>query len=391
MSPAAFRLVVLVSLAHALVHIFELALPGVEQEIAAEFGVGKEVSGWLSFAWRLPWGFCAIGAGWLTDRWGGERTLTLYLFGCAALCALAGCNIGLPMLFVVMAAMGTVASIYHPAGLALISHRTLPHDRPRALGIHGVFGSLGIGGAPLLAALVLGFGYSWRSYYWLLSLLAALVGTFFFTRTRQANNEQVRPADERPQPPEDAEADWTSFGLICIHSLFQGFSYAAMMSFLPRYLGQSDLRLSLDSGAAMGSFLAGSVLLAGCLGQYVSGRIARPSIMEKQLSVISLLSAGPLAWMAVAVDSQRVVAAALYALVMFMLQPIYNSLVAKYTPAHRRSLCYGLTFAIGLGLGSLGSIFLGYCESDLAAYGTLSGLAICQALVGWGLWRRHRA
>lgn len=389
MSPATFRLVLLVSAAHALVHILELALPSVEQQIAADYGFGKETSSWLAFAWRMPWGMFAIAAGWLTDHWGAERTLTLYLFGCAATCFAAGCYIDLPLLFVVMATMGTLASIYHPAGLALISHATAPHDRPRALGVHGVFGSLGIGGASLLASLVFSIGLSWRSYYWLLGGLAMGLGMTFFTRLSRQSSLKASTSHRPPDAVEE-EAHWGSFTVICVYSLIQGFAYAAIMSFLPRYLGESGLSFWKNSTGATDTFITGGVLLVGCLGQYVSGRIARPRIMELQMSVISLLAAVPLAWMAVAQGGERLPAAALYALIMFMLQPIYNSLVAKYTPARRRSLCYGLTFALGLGVGSVGAPFVGYSPNDLVAYGSLSALAVVQAGVGWVLWQRHR-
>ena len=76
-----------------------------------------------------------------------------------------------------------------------------------------------------------------------------------------------------------------------------------------------------------------------------------------------------------------------------MNQPIYNSLIAKYTPSHRRSLCYGISFAMGLGLGSFGAGFAGdvlkmfevpsdgfpYLYSSLAATAAVGGL-ICIVL-----------
>ncbi|HRX81460.1 MAG TPA: hypothetical protein P5307_20465, partial [Pirellulaceae bacterium] len=58
---------------------------------------------------------------------------------------------------------------------------------------------------------------------------------------------------------------------------------------------------------------------------------------------------------------------------------------AKYTPRHRRSLCYGFSFAMGLGLGSFGARFAGAFQSDVVVYGTLAAVAgvgslICVAL-----------
>ena len=150
MNPATIRLVLLVSCAHAMVHVYELSLPSIEQEITAEYGGGKQLSGIMGTCWRLPWGLGALAAGWLVDRFGGRPLLIIFLFGCSAMCILAALVKPLPLLFVSMFGMGTLASIYHPSGLALISHATKADSLPRVLGIHGVFGSAGIGAELLL-------------------------------------------------------------------------------------------------------------------------------------------------------------------------------------------------------------------------------------------------
>jgi hypothetical protein len=77
------------------------------------------------------------------------------------------------------------------------------------------------------------------------------------------------------------------------------------------------------------------------------------------------------------------VAAGLFSVVHFMHQPLINSLVAKYSPRRRRSLCYGFSFAMGLGVGSFGARFAGYSAGDLKTYGTLAAVAV--AATGLGL------
>ncbi len=62
MNRTTLRLVLIVSCAHALVHIFELALPSVEMGIADDYGIGTHMTGLLSTCWRLPWGIGALGA-----------------------------------------------------------------------------------------------------------------------------------------------------------------------------------------------------------------------------------------------------------------------------------------------------------------------------------------
>ena len=62
MNSQTFRLVLLVSFAHAMVHMFEHALPAVELMIAEDLEVTKTQTGVLGTAWRLPFG---LGALWL--------------------------------------------------------------------------------------------------------------------------------------------------------------------------------------------------------------------------------------------------------------------------------------------------------------------------------------
>jgi len=96
----------------------------------------------LATAFRMPFGVLALAAGFLTDRIGARRMMVTYLVGCGAASLVVSQVTSLSGMFVALFALGSFASIYHPAGLALISHETSVENRARALGMHGIFGSL---------------------------------------------------------------------------------------------------------------------------------------------------------------------------------------------------------------------------------------------------------
>lgn len=394
MTRAVLLLVLLVSVAHALVHIFELSLPSVEQLIAAEYrpddaAAGKVLSGKMANTWRLPFGLGALLAGWLVDRLGSRAMLAVYLLGCGAACLLAATVQPLSWLFLSMLAMGSFAAIYHPAGLALISHEVEPEVLPRALGLHGIFGSLGIGGAPFLAGAVLSLNVppQWRHVYWVLAVPGLLLGAYFAALAiRQANGDAGPQSQSATTVKQHESARWTAFVTLTFFAVMMGFTYAAVLSFLPRYMDGVHWQLPTATDAGLRNYLAGGVLLVGCVGQYLAGRFARSDRLEWQLTLITLGNIPGLVAMAVATGPLRIAAAVAWALVHFMHQPVYNSLIAKYTPRSRRSLCYGFSFAMGFGFGSFGARFAGRSTSDLFTFGSLAGIVVAATLLCLVLW-----
>jgi MFS family permease len=392
MSRATLSIVLLVSCAHAMVHIYEQSLPSVEQRIAADFypqdpARGKEFTGQLANAWRLMWGIGGVLTGWLVDRCGSRRMLALYLLGCALAAAMSARAMSESGLYAAMLLSGAFAAIYHPAGLTLISHETNPLNRARAQGIHGIFGSLGIGLAPLAVGVLFSLDYTWRQIYGVLALPGFVLGGVFIVQSLR----HVNPAPAAVPHGDDREqADWRSFWILTIVASAQGFTYSAVTSFLPRYISGGLATVSTTPQGSLSNYLSAVVLFIGCFGQYYAGRIGRTSTLELQLTWIATGSAPFLAWMAVAAGWSRPAAAACWTLVHFMHQPIYNTLIAKYTPRRQRGMFYGVSFAMGQGVGSFGAGFAGHFQSDVVVYGVQALIAGLGGLAGLALWRRNR-
>lgn len=399
MNPATFRLVLLVSCAHALVHVFELALPSVEQMIGLEYSVGTEQTGWLGTVWRVPFGVGAVLTGWLVDRFGSKRLLMIYLAGCAATAVAAGWSRTFNGVFWSMLLMGCFASIYHPAGLALISHQTTPQTRGAALGWHGVFGSLGIAAAPFLAGVVFSSGdVTWRQYYLLLTLPAVVLLVVIALWLRESRPVAIVPATQ-PLPDSPArvpallaaeQVSWKRYAVLVATGALSGFIYAGFMHFLPRYLDSSGLSFAGVSDASLRNRLAALVLLCGVVGQSVSGRLARPERLEWLLAVVYFANVPLLVWMAYATGPTRIVATCCLALVHFMNQPVYNSLIAQYVPVRRRSISYGFSNMLGFSIGGLGPAFAGHTHSDWRTYGGLAIVALLAGLVSLVLVAHRR-
>ncbi|OHB68975.1 MAG: hypothetical protein A2V70_20730 [Planctomycetes bacterium RBG_13_63_9] len=400
MSSATLRLVLLVSCCHALVHVYEHSLASVEQLVVGDpsFGVAddrqEEVSGELGNWLRLPFGLCAFLGGWLADRFGAKRLLLVYLFGCSAAAMLAWWSPDLLLMTVAMFLLGMFASIYHPAGVGLITHHTNPENRPMALGYHGIFGSAGIAAGPFLAGVILNTGATWRQYYLVLAIPGAVLAVLLMHRLSHAEKRSgasratAAGGDTESADTED-DAYWLSYFTLMALTCLAGFVYAAILHFLPRYLGGAGLQMGRIPAESLRNYLAAGVMLLGILGQYTAGRIARPTTLELLMACSFFAAAPCVLWMGFAEGPSRLWAAALFSPLFFMHQPLFNSLVAKYVPRRRRSLCYGLSFTLGFGVGSLGPNFAGHIESYAIRYSALAivlGAAGTLALV---LWRWH--
>ena len=385
MNSAAFRLVLVISCAHAMVHMFEHALPAVEQIIGEEFAVGRNVTGALGTVWRLPFGLGAILAGWLADRYGAQRLLIVYLIGCIATAVLSAWAPSLSLLFGAMLAMGCFASIYHPAGLSLISHATTPENRGAALGWHGIFGSLGIAAAPFLASLVFSTGIvGWRGFYLFLTLPALSI-TILLTRLQLGQPTPHRTSHRNANSDRPIESiPWKRYLPLVSAGALSGLVYAAFLHFLPRYLNQTGLRPESWSEESFRNALTTFALLCAAVGQGVAGRMAEPGKLEAQLTLVLFANVPLLLWMAVADGSWRFVAACLLAFVHFMNQPLYNSLIAQMIPVQRRSIGFGFSNMMCFGIGAMGPLVAGCFQSERLVYallGVIAGLAGTVALV----------
>jgi MFS transporter, FSR family, fosmidomycin resistance protein len=393
MSPTVFRLVLLVSSAHALVHLYELSLPSVEQNIGAEFEVGRETTGRLGSTWRIPWGIGAFFAGWLADRFGSKPMLVIYLLGCAMTCVAAWGTPNLDALFVVMFLMGTYASIYHPAGLALISREAPVEFRSKALGWHGIFGSLGIAAAPFLAWLFLSMGSTWRDYYLILAVPGAILA-FALMQMLRENRDWHKPTSLKPVDEGGARDRFQPipYAVLMGNVLLSGIVYSGFMHFLPRYLTEAGMRPSwVENDVTFGKLAAAIVLVVGVFGQATAGKIARPNRLAPLLGTIMALNAPCLFWMAVAEGPQRLIAACLLGYVHFMSQPVYNSLVAHFVPSRRRSLGFGFSNMFGFGFGGTGAAIAGELETFGRIYTTLAFVALGAAALAFMIPRLDRS
>jgi len=133
-SPQEKRILLLTSPCHFLTHMFVLVFPAATMPIAATLDMPLEDVVKLSFFMYLLYGVGALPAGYIVDRWQARRMILYGVYAMGTGLFLAGLFPSPHMIAASLLLVGVGASIYHPAGIALISRTVERSTRSRTVG-----------------------------------------------------------------------------------------------------------------------------------------------------------------------------------------------------------------------------------------------------------------
>ena len=391
------RIVGVTTLGHALVHTYELSIPLFVPVWLAAFDLTPASAGVVVTVGYAVFGLGALPAGILADSY-GTRPL---LIGCLGGMGLGFLGVALAPGPVTLAATlvvwGTAASVYHPAGLTLISRGV--EARGTALGYHGVAGNVGTVVGPLLTILALSVT-DWRTTAALLTL-PALVGAVGVRLVGVPDTRTTTPDGGRAF---DGVATDTrtlfagGFLLVFVVVGVEGLYYRAVLTFLPELLADAGSFVPVAVGARTldpSRYLYAGVLAVGVVGQYVGGRLTDRIPVERGLigSYVGLTLLAAVAVPALAATTTTALAlAAVLGLVLFGEQPFLQATVAEYSPAGLRGLSYGFTYVAVFGVGALGATAAGVAltvAGRAGVFALLVGLGLAGVAVAVTLDRRR--
>ena len=169
-------------LTHTLVHAAGNMRSTLFPVLQDEFGLTYQQVGLIVAIPSLCQFLFSVPAGFLSDRLGAKKLITLSILMATAGAFLGSVSVD-PWMYIIASTLLTLNStIYHPPSQSYVSNITNPRDRSRALGIWHAGGTTGVALGPLSIAVFMGiFAFHWRQLYgfWVLPILLGLVALYF--------------------------------------------------------------------------------------------------------------------------------------------------------------------------------------------------------------------
>jgi MFS family permease len=230
--------------------MYMLILPALLLQLKDQFGVSITQITSLGTICYFLYGIMALPGGFLADKWSYKAVLTMFFIGTPAAACIVGSARSALGLGIGLALLGVFASLYHPSGLALVSHSV--KERGKALGLHGMAGNLGLAFSPIIAG-GLALRFSWRHSYYFLSLPGFIAGIVFILTSRLVlkaeQPDTASLADPAQTIPDQSKQRFTLWAIILLYAAMAltGFCYRGTVTMLPTYLGRSSIGLEFQS------------------------------------------------------------------------------------------------------------------------------------------------
>jgi len=391
-------IVTFASVTHALVHTYELSIPILVVIWLSEFSVSTALMGTVVAVGYALFGIGALPGGVLADRFGSRTVVLACLAGMGLSFFALSFAVGVRTIAVALALWGAVASVYHPAGLSLIS--TGVEERGTGLAYHGMAGNVGIAVGPLVTALLL-LAVDWRTATRLLVVPAVVAivyaATAEFDGTAAVSTDGGTGADADLSLSgfvADSRALFTAgFAMAMLVVMMNGLFYRGTLTFLPDMLGGfladaagSVRMIDPESPVAeefdLSSYVYSGLLMVGIAGQFVGGKVSdRVSPTLGLSAVFAALCVVAVAFVPAAETGlvTLLAASAVLGFLLFALQPLYQATIAEYSPPDDRGLSYGYTYLASFGIGATGAAIAGFLLSTVGTDGTFLALAVFPA------------
>jgi FSR family fosmidomycin resistance protein-like MFS transporter len=368
-----WKIILLIGVAHASSHFFQLVLPSLYGALGLEFGLDFARLGLLVSAFYVVSGIGQASSGFVVDRIGARPVLWFGL-GCFVLSGLLiGSATGYAMLMAAAVVGGIGNSVFHPADYSIINHRITAPRLGHAFSTHGLTGNLGWALTPVFITSITLLA-SWRVAAYSAAGLVALVLLLTVlgrdliggpspldARADGKDGDQAAKAAAKPQ-----EGVLTTLAaLLAKPALWGAFLFFACTSIALSSVQNYTIPLLgqlYDLSKVTASSALSGYMVASAVGMAAGGFLVSANPRTERTVMVALILAG-LTLVVLALGLvPAVLAAPVVALAGFcsgVAAPSRDMLIRKVTPKGSTGSVYGLVYS-GMDVGSaLGPLAFG--------------------------------
>lgn len=305
-----YQVVVFLCMSAVIAYIQRAALSVPAEEIAKDLKLKDLASdmGWVQSAWYFAYAIMQIPSGWLADRLGSRRALTLFCVTWSSATLLTAVATDLTTLILTWSLMGAAQAGAFPCAAKALGRIFPDTERARATGL--LVSGMTIGGAiaPILTAVILkllaGPSDVLHIDRWRLLLAAySIPGVVWSVVFLAMISIQKLPAAEANLMKQRPKVDWwkmvtsVPLALLCGQQFFRAAGMVFFMTWFPTFLQKTRDVSQLNSGVLTTIAGVGGVL-GSLSGGYFSDwllertgnqRLARQGIAVMGMSACSLL------------------------------------------------------------------------------------------------------
>ncbi len=337
--------------------------------IRNEFGLDYTQAGFVISAFSLSYGIAQLPAGWVADRLGPHKLITLSISGVA----FAGLMVGLSQAYIMVIAflilMGLTGGGYHPSAPPLISASVKPENRGFALGCHVVGGSSSYFISPLIGAYVATY-LGWRGAFISLAVPIILFGAAFHMvlGRRVDMRTAVRSRGGKSVDPSGAVFHYRTIVAFIFLSTFTSAVMSSSISFIPLYM-VDQFHVQEKTAAAFVAIIYSTGLWAAPLGGYLSDRMGSVPVI---LTICFLT--GPAVYLINVVPFGIGFGLLLLVIgaILMVRMPVSEAFIVGEVPEHLRSTILGIYFFCAIEGGGVLTPVMGVLVDHFGFYFALT-------------------
>jgi MFS family permease len=295
--------------------------------------------------------------------------LTVFFFGIGSASILTGFSQSLLQIGIGLALIGVFASIYHPVGIAMLIERG--GKVGWLLGMNGVWGNMGVAGAPLVTGFILA-QYDWR--------MALIFGLSYLAYTRSDGVRSAVSTENKKDQVGFAPGWQRALVSLALVTAAGGFVFGGMTFLIPRLF---DVRMhGISADIAVTGTLAAAIYVVAAFAQLIVGRQIDNRSIKPVLIFVACGQPVFLFLMAVYTDYSLFAVSLLAMGFVFGQIPITDAVLSQYVPDQWRTKVLSIKFMINLMIGAASLMTARYLLSSGSGFEpVMQALAISACIV----------